>query len=78
MQKNFFCISLIYITQVGTTLDLRIILAMFLGTFASVVGFCLVLVTIKITIVITIAMSCSIMVAMTITSAIMVTSLNTR
>ena len=27
----------------GTTLDLRIILAMFLGTFASVVGFCLVL-----------------------------------
>ena len=30
------------IMQVGTTLDLRVILAMFLGTFASVVGFCLV------------------------------------
>jgi len=29
---------------VGTTLDLRVILAMFLGTFASVVGFCLVII----------------------------------
>ena len=36
--------------QVGTTLDLRVILAMFLGTFASVVGFCLVFIIIIIVI----------------------------
>ena len=34
--------------QVGTTLDLRVILAMFLGTFASVVGFCLVFIIINV------------------------------
>ena len=41
-----------HIMQVGTTLDLRVILAMFLGTFASVVGFCLVSIRIIINIII--------------------------